>query len=127
MPYEGTPQPGFVEAGGIAGILALFAGFVVLGLALLVAARRGPRRHALAVFAAAWLALPIGLFGKSAGEITALHEISQLGPAVTPKDMAAGLVESAGTNASTLLALLLGLGGAVVALARSREEAPAAS
>jgi hypothetical protein len=118
---------GWLAQGGVAGMLAVLLGATVLVLGIVVSARRGPRRHALALFAAAWLPLPIALFGKALNEIAAFDEIIRLGPAMTPKDMAAGLSAAQAVTACALLALLLGLSGAVAALARSQEDAPLAA
>lgn len=106
---------------------AVFVGMAVLAVGIVVAALRGPRRYAFALFAAAWLPLPIGLLGKSVGEVAALHEIVMLGPAVTPKDLAGGLAQASGATACALLALLFGLIGSIVAFARSREDGPPAA
>lgn len=119
--------PGFLVLGGPAGILAILVGLAVLVLGIAVAAKCGPRRHALALFAAAWLVVPIALFGRALGEISAFQEVVQLGPAVTPKDLAGGLQYASGVSAYALLGLLLGLAGSVAALARSREDGPAAA
>ena len=123
---EEQSRQGFLALGGPAGLLAILVGLIVLALGTFVAAKRGPRRHALALFAAAWLAVPLGLLGRSFGELTALAEIVKLGAAVTPKDMAGGLQSSSGATACATLGLLLGLVGAVAALARSREDGPEA-
>lgn len=117
--------PGFVSAAGGSGALAILVGLAVLVAGLVVAVRAGPRRHALAVFAASWLVLPIALIGRAVGEFAAFQEVIRLGPAVTPKDLAGGLSGTSAVTACAFLGLLLGLTGSVAALARSREDAAA--
>lgn len=127
-PVQEVPSaegPGLVAAAGPTGALAILVGLLVLGTGVAVALRQGPRRHALAVFAASWLVLPIALIGRSSGEFTAFREIVRLGPAVTPKDLAAGLSGTSAVTACAFLGLLLGLVGSVAALSRSREDGPA--
>lgn len=114
------------SSGGPAGIWALLVGIAVLVLGIVVARRRGPQWHAHALFAAAWLPLPIGLFGKAAGEVAAFNEVVRLGPALTPNDLAHGLAQASAATACALLAILFGLAGAIAALARSRENVPPA-
>jgi len=124
---EESTGPGFIASAGVIGILTLLTGFAVLVTGLGLAAKRGSRSHALAVFAAAWLVVPLALAGRSFGEWRAMEEIIQLGPAVTPKDLAYGLKTAAAVTACATFGLLLGLVGSVAALARSREETPQAA
>jgi hypothetical protein len=118
-------QPGLFVMAGPLGALAVFVGLAVLAAGVAVAVMRGRRRHALALFAAAWLPLPIAFAGRALGDIAAFREIAQLGPAVTPKDLASGLQYGSATTAIAHFALLLGLTGAVAALSRSREDGAA--
>lgn len=115
-------QSSFVADAGLLGLLAVLVGGAVLVWGLAIAISAGRRRHALAVFAAAWLPIPLAFLGKALGDHAALHEIVQLGPAVTPKDLAAGLQQGSAVTACATLGVLLGLSGAVAALARSRED-----
>ena len=104
--------PGFIENAGLTGLLAVAIGLVILALGVRVAMQRGPRRQAIALLAAAWLPLPLVLLAR-------LDVVRALGPAVTPKDLAAGVQSLLVTSACGALALILGLSGAVAALARS--------
>lgn len=122
---DDAPRPGLLALAGPTGFLALLVGFAVFALGLVVAARAGRRRHALALFAAAWLPLPLAFAGRALGDVAAFREIVALGPAVTPKDVAAGMQYGSASTWCAHVAILLGLSGAVAALARSREDGPA--
>lgn len=124
-PAEELTSVRFFTAAGPTGQLAVLFGFAVLVWGLVLARRRPTLPRALVVFAAAWLPLPLVLLNRSMGDFAALHEIVLLGPAVTPKDVAAGFQGGAASNACAAAAVLLGLLGAIAALARVREPAGA--
>ena len=60
QPNEG---PGLLASSGAIGVLALILGFVLLGLAIVVAVKRGSRTHAIALCAAALLPFLLGCVG----------------------------------------------------------------
>lgn len=112
----------FIENAGSLGILALVCGVAVLILALRCASRRGPRSHAYALFAAAWLGfLPVPL-ATSFGELPPfLLLITKWGD---PRDIQtcvtfAGPMPQPALVDSCAASLLLGLVGSIAALARS--------
>lgn len=115
----------FLAHAGTAGVLALVCGVVVLVLALRCAARRGPRGHAYALFAAAWLAFVPVLASESVGEARLLALTTHW--SYPNSDLIARFV--AGPTPDPVrsqvcaVGLFLGLAGAVAALARSRADA----
>lgn len=113
----------YLEYAGPWGTFALVAGLVVLVLAIRAARRRATQGHAIALFAVAWLPFaPVLLFGSfysthplialtlrwSDPEAQRLHRLLAFDP------------NANATNVACAIGLLVGLAGAVAALARSR-------
>ena len=111
--------PSVFEAAGAAGLLALVIGVCVLGLGVALFVRRGTRGQALALTVAAFLPFLLGEIGTSMGRFGAQTMIVQLGPAITPKDVAAGQRQVIASKLFGNVATMLALCGAVAALARS--------
>ena len=113
----------FLSYAGPWAVLACLAGVIVLLLAVRVARRRGPRRHALALFAAAWLPL-LPVLGKgtwpgtwwvfAAGLRWSDRGAEAIRPFMPPSPPTSPMVLLCATG------LLLSLIGAVAALARCR-------
>jgi hypothetical protein len=117
---QDTETPGLLASAGLVGVLALALGLGLLGLGMIVAVKRGSRAHALALMAASLLPFVLGTVGAAVGTIGAFDEVVKLGPAVTPKDLAAGGRVALSAAALGTLATILALAGAVAALSRSR-------
>ncbi len=86
---------------------------------LFMALRRSSRGAALAVLAAASLPWLLGGIGTTLGEMGAQDAIVKLGPAVTPKDLAAGNRQRLAAHYLGTLGTILAVCGGALALARS--------
>lgn len=120
MQSEATP--GLLGSTGVVGTVGLLLGLAILTLGVLVAVRRGKRAHAFALLVAAFLPFLIGTIGSAVGVIGAFDEVVKLGPAVTPKDLAAGMRSAVAAGALGMVATILALGGAIAALACTQAE-----
>ena len=121
---QNDATPGLLASAGVVGAISLLLGLALLALGIVVAVRRGRRAHAIALLAAAPLPFLLGCVGNALGMIGAFDEVVKLGPAVTPKDLAAGMRVAFSAAALGVLATILALGGAIAALARSQAEPP---
>ncbi len=115
-----TEVSGVISQVGAGGFLALAMGLGLLVLAIVVAVRRGSRRHAFALTAAAFLPYLLASSSTTLGQIRAQNEIVRLGPAVTTKDLAHGRRVVLAASLCGSVATFFALCGASAALARSR-------
>jgi len=123
-PEAEVTLPALVRDVGPWALLALVCGIAVAVLAVRVARRGGPSRHALALFAAAWLAILPVLATSTGSSLSTyfgctvrwgdpgLREVLPFATRPDPSRPARDVVCAAG--------LFLGLAGSVAALARSR-------
>lgn len=98
---------------GVLGLAAVLLGGVALVLAVVFALRRSGRGPFAAAMGLALVSLAIGAAGTALGYVAMENAITQLGPAVTPKDEAAG---TAAARASIYLSSWLAVPGLFVAL-----------
>ena len=117
---QSNETSGLLASGGTLGVLALLVGLGILVAGIVVARRGGSRGQALAVLAAALLPFLLGSLGTALGSIGGFDEIVRLGPAVTPKDMAAGQRHALAAAACGTVGTILAVCGGIAALARSR-------
>lgn len=120
--HSDTTISSLARGAGPLGVAAFAIGIVVLVLSLRAASRRGPRSHAYALFAAAWLAaLPV-LGATSVGELPLLAGALSRGRDAEITRLMAGPRPEPATTIFCAAGLLVGLAGAVAAIARSRAE-----
>ena len=117
----------FLSYAGPWALLAFLVGFAVLVLAVRAARRRGPRRHALALFAAAWLPLLPVLLTETLFASWTFVAMTLRWSDPGAAQIAPFLPQRPPPSATALLCsigLLLALSAAALALARSRPDAP---
>lgn len=98
---------------GVVGLAAVLLGGVALVLAVVFALRRSGRGPFAAAMGLALVSLAIGAAGTALGYVAMENAITQLGPAVTPQDEAAG---TAAARASIYLSSWVAVPGLLVAL-----------
>ncbi len=108
------------------GVVAAGVGAIVLGWGIRMAVRRASRAHALALFAASFLPLPVAAFGGGFGEFASWELVTMVRPTTSPSATAAEMLAIFESRAAATTTACWGMGlalaGATVALARSRPD-----